>query len=88
MMNIFVLAAVYKTFRHVKAGGAYAEEDLDMLLKGAASSPALFRPMFRAISRSWHMYPLGLLFGLGFDTATEIGLLGLSAAGASQGMSL
>src|SRR5208337_42244 len=47
----------------------------------------IFRPMFRVITRSWHMYPLGFLFGLGFDTATEIGLLGMSAAGASQGMS-
>ncbi len=73
-MNIFVLAAVYKTFRHVKAGGAYAEEDLDMLLSGGGFIARLFRPLFRAISRSWHMYPLGLLFGLGFDTATEIGL--------------
>ena len=88
IMNIFVLAAVYKTFRHVKAGGAYAEEDLHMLLSGGGFIARLFRPLFRAISRSWHMYPLGLLFGLGFDTATEIGLLGLSAAGASQGMSL
>ena len=44
-------------------------------------------PMFRMIRRSWHMYPLGLLFGLGFDTATEIGLLGISAAEASKGLS-
>ncbi len=88
IMNIFVLAAVYKTFQHVKAGGTYAEEDLDMLLSGGGFFSRLFRPLFRSISRSWHMYPLGLLFGLGFDTATEIGLLGLSAAGASQGLSL
>ena len=47
----------------------------------------MFRPMFRMISRSWHMYPLGVLFGLGFDTATEIGLLGISAAEASKGLS-
>jgi len=38
------------------------------------------------IRRSWHMYPLGLLFGLGFDTATEIALLGISAAEAARGM--
>jgi high-affinity nickel-transport protein len=44
--------------------------------------------MFRIITRSWHMYPLGVLFGLGFDTATEIGLLGISAAEASKGLSL
>ena len=44
--------------------------------------------MFAIITRSWHMYPLGLLFGLGFDTATEIGLLGISAAEASKGLPL
>ena len=88
IMNIFILAAVYKTFQHVKAGGTYAEEDLDMLLSGGGFFSRLFRPLLRSVGQSWHMYPLGLLFGLGFDTATEIGLLGLSAAGASQGMSL
>ena len=86
--NIFILAATYRTFRKVKAGQPYAEEDLDMLLAGGGIVARLFRPLFRSISRSWHMYPLGFLFGLGFDTATEVGLLGLSAAGASQGMSL
>ena len=40
------------------------------------------------IRHSWHMYPLGVLFGLGFDTATEIGVLGISAAGASKGLSV
>jgi high-affinity nickel-transport protein len=44
--------------------------------------------MFQLISHSWHMYPLGVLFGLGFDTATEIGVLGISAAEASKGLSL
>ena len=88
IMNIFILAAIYKTFRRVKAGGVYAEEDLDMLLSGGGFISRLFRPLFRSVSRSWHMYPLGLLFGLGFDTASEIALLGLSAAGASQGMPL
>ncbi len=48
----------------------------------------IFRPVFAMIRRSWHMYPLGLLFGLGFDTATEIGLLGISAAEASRGLPL
>src|SRR6202012_1809913 len=47
----------------------------------------VFRPMFQLISHSWHMYPLGILFGLGFDTATEIGVLGISAAEASRGLS-
>ncbi|MGO9172929.1 MAG: HoxN/HupN/NixA family nickel/cobalt transporter [Rhodomicrobium sp.] len=88
IMNIFILAAIYRTFRHVKAGGQYTEEDLNLLFGRGGFLARIFRPMFRVITRSWHMYPLGFLFGLGFDTATEIGLLGMSAAGASQGMSL
>ncbi len=48
----------------------------------------LFRRFFRLIERSWQMYPLGVLFGLGFDTATEVGLLGISATQASQGLSI
>ncbi len=46
------------------------------------------RPLFGLIRRPWHMFPLGFLFGLGFDTATEVSLLGLSATGAAQGLSL
>ena len=57
-MNIFVLAAVYKTFRRVKAGGAYVEEDLNMFLAGGPFA-RIFRPLFRSISQSWQMYPLG-----------------------------
>ncbi|MGJ4949601.1 HoxN/HupN/NixA family nickel/cobalt transporter [Bradyrhizobium sp. HKCCYLS20291] len=48
----------------------------------------LLRPVLRIISRAWHMYPLGFLFGLGFDTASEIGLLSLSATEAARGASL
>ncbi len=88
VMNIFILAAIYRTFRHVKAGGQYSEEDLDLLLGRGGFLARMFRPLFRVMARSWQMYLLGFLFGLGFDTATEIGLLGLSAEGASQGMSL
>lgn len=88
VMNIFILAAIYRTFLHVKAGGQYTDEDLDLLVGKTGFLARIFRPMFRAVTRSWQMYPLGFLFGLGFDTATEIGLLGVSAASASQGMSL
>jgi high-affinity nickel-transport protein len=44
------------------------------------------RPLFRLVSKSWHMYPVGVLFGLGFDTATEIGLLAIAAAEAGKGL--
>ncbi len=88
LMNMVILVNVHRAFRRVKAGGAYADEDLDMLLAGRGFLARIFRPMFRLIGRSWHMYPLGVLFGLGFDTATEVGLLGISAAEAAKGMSL
>jgi nickel/cobalt transporter (NiCoT) family protein len=88
VMNIGILAGVYRTFQRVKSGGRYVEEDLDALLAGRVFLARLFRPLFAMIASSWQMYPLGLLFGLGFDTATEIGLLGISAAEASKGLSV
>lgn len=87
-MNLMILRAVWKTFAHVRAGGAYVEEDLDLLLGGRGLLARLFRPMFQLINRSWHMAPLGFLFGLGFDTATEVAILGLSANQAANGLSL
>jgi high-affinity nickel-transport protein len=87
-MNVVILTTVYRTFRRVKAGAPYVDEDLNMLLAGRGLLARLLRPMFRLIRKSWHMYPLGFLFGLGFDTATEVGLLGISATQAAQGMSI
>jgi high-affinity nickel-transport protein len=84
--NLLVLRSIYGVFTRVRKGAPYVEEDLDLLLSGRGFLARLFRPMFAMIRRSWHMYPLGLLFGLGFDTATEIGLLGISAAEASKGL--
>jgi high-affinity nickel-transport protein len=88
VMNIAILLGVYRTFQRVKAGGRYVEEDLNALMAGRGLLARIFRPMFSMIRHSWHMYPLGFLFGLGFDTATEIGVLGISAAGATKGLSV
>jgi nickel/cobalt transporter (NiCoT) family protein len=88
IVNVVVLRSIYRAFVRVRRGEPYVEEDFDMLLGGRGLLSRLFRPMFRMISRSWHMYPLGVLFGLGFDTATEIGVLGISAAEAAKGLSL
>jgi nickel/cobalt transporter (NiCoT) family protein len=87
IVNLVVLRSIYHAFVRVRRGEPYIEEDFDMLLGNRGFLSRLFRPMFRMITRSWHMYPIGLLFGLGFDTATEIGLLGISAAEASTGLS-
>ena len=86
--NIAVFCSIHRTFRAVRRGGAFVEEDLDLALANRGLLGRLFRRCFRLVERSWHMYPLGMLFGLGFDTATEIGLLGISAAQAAQGMSI
>jgi nickel/cobalt transporter (NiCoT) family protein len=84
--NFVILLSVYRTFQEVRRGGSFVEEDVDRLLAQRGLLGRLFRPAFRLVSRSWHMYPLGFLFGLGFDTATEIGVLGISAAEASKGL--
>ena len=86
--NIIVLASVWRTFQTVKRGGRFVEEDLDLMLANRGLLGRLFRRFFRLIERSWQMFPLGVLFGLGFDTATEVGLLGVSATQASQGLSI
>src|ERR1700733_5376582 len=86
--NIIVLASVWRTFQTVTRGGRFVEEDLDLMLANRGLLGRLFRRFFRLIERSWQMFPLGLLFGLGFDTATEVGLLGISASQASQGLSI
>jgi high-affinity nickel-transport protein len=86
--NILVLISLYKTFQTVKNGGPFFEEDVDLALANRGLLGRLFRRFFRSIERSWQMYPLGVLFGLGFDTATEVGLLGISATQASQGLSI
>jgi nickel/cobalt transporter (NiCoT) family protein len=88
MVNLIILRSVFQTFGRVRRGEPYVEEDLDLLLSSRGFLSRIFRPMFAMIRSSWHMYPLGILFGLGFDTATEIGLLGISAAEASKGLSL
>jgi high-affinity nickel-transport protein len=86
--NFFILYGVWAAFIRVSGGEAVQDEALDTLLAGRRLLARMFRPIFRSVSRSWHMYPIGFLFGLGFDTATEIGLLGIAATQAAQGMSV
>jgi len=84
--NIFVLLSVYRTFQHVKQGGQFVDEDLNLILGQRGFFGRIFRNLFRLIEHSWQMYPIGFLFGLGFDTATEVGLLGISATEAAKGL--
>jgi nickel/cobalt transporter (NiCoT) family protein len=86
LMNLLILRSVIRAFRRVQRGEPYVDEDFDLLLANRGFLARIFRPLFRLVTKSWHMYLLGFLFGLGFDTATEVGLLGIAAAGATQGM--
>jgi high-affinity nickel-transport protein len=86
VMNLLILISVIATFRHVKAGGAYSDEDLNMLLAKRGFFGRMFRGLFKLVDHSWQMYPVGFLFGLGFDTATEVGLLGIAAAAGTKGL--
>lgn len=88
LVNLVILRRIWKSFRQVRAGRALPEEDIEHLLSGGGYLARILRPAFRLVTRSWHMYPLGLLFGLGFDTATEVALLGISAAEASKGLDI
>jgi high-affinity nickel-transport protein len=86
--NIFILVSVYRLFKAVKRGERFIDEDLNVLLAQRGVIGRMLRSVFAVISKSWHMYPLGILFGLGFDTATEIALLGISASQSADGMSM
>ncbi|MBV9688322.1 MAG: HoxN/HupN/NixA family nickel/cobalt transporter [Ktedonobacteraceae bacterium] len=85
-INLVILVDIYRTFREVRRGGQYNDMSLDESLNKRGLMGRFFRPLLKATDHSWKMYPIGLLFGLGFDTATEVGLLGIAATTAGQGI--
>ncbi len=86
VVNAAVLIAVYRLLRRIKRGDAYHADEIDPVLARRGLLGGMLRRLFGLVSRSWHMYPLGMLFGLGFDTASEIGLLGIAASEAAKGL--
>jgi high-affinity nickel-transport protein len=87
-MNVVILRGVWRAFGKVRRGEPYHSDDLDLLLNNRGLLARLFRPLFRLVSKPLWMLPLGFLFGLGFDTATEVSLLAISASQAAQGVSM
>lgn len=85
-VNLVILRSLWRVHRRVQSGGSYAEQDLDAVLRDGGMLVRLCRPLFGLITRPWHMLLLGFLFGLGFDTATEVALLGLAASQAANGL--
>jgi high-affinity nickel-transport protein len=87
LINFLIFISIFRVFQQVRRGTQYHEEDIDHLLNSQGFLAKRFRRLFQVISHSWQMYPLGFLFGLGFDTATEIILLGITASEMVHGLS-
>jgi high-affinity nickel-transport protein len=87
VINLVILRSVWKSFKRARRGEDVGEQELDMLLSGRGLLSRMLRPLFRMVTASWQMFAIGLLFGLGFDTATEISLFSVAAGQASGGLS-
>jgi nickel/cobalt transporter (NiCoT) family protein len=84
LLNLLVLVDIGRIFRDMRRGALDEERLEERLMDRGLMSRGLLRRLGDRITSSWHMYPLGVLFGLGFDTATEVGLLALSAGAATH----
>jgi high-affinity nickel-transport protein len=85
ILNLMILFSIVGVFIQMRKG-AYNEEELEKHLNSRGLLMRFFGPIARRIDKSWKMYPLGILFGLGFDTATEIGLLVLAGSSVIAGL--
>lgn len=85
ILNLVILVSIVGVFFKMRKG-LYNEEELEKHLNSRGLLMRFFGPIARRIDKSWKMYPLGILFGLGFDTATEIGLLVLAGSSVIAGL--
>jgi high-affinity nickel-transport protein len=84
-LNAMILCGVVRVFLNMRTG-RYSEHELERQLASRGLMNRAFARFTGAVSRPWHMYPVGALFGLGFDTATEVALLFLAAGAAGAGL--
>lgn len=82
LLNLVSLIGIWRVFRGMR-GGHYDEAELERQLGNRGALNRLFGPVMRAVRRPWHMFPIGVLFGLGFDTVTEVGLLVIAGGAAA-----
>lgn len=85
ILNLIILSSIVGVFFKMRKG-LFSEEELEKHLNSRGLLMRFFGPIARRIDKSWKMYPLGILFGLGFDTATEIGLLVLAGSSIIAGL--
>jgi high-affinity nickel-transport protein len=84
-LNLVVLLGILRIFRRMRSG-EFDESELERQLDSRGLMNRILGRFADRVSSSWQMYPVGLLFGLGFDTATEVALLFLAAGAASSGL--
>jgi high-affinity nickel-transport protein len=85
LLNIVILAGIVKVFRAMH-NGTYDEEELERQLNNRGLMFRFFGKWMKTINKEWQMYPVGVVFGLGFDTATEVALLATTAVLASKAL--
>jgi high-affinity nickel-transport protein len=85
ILNIVILAGIVKVFRTMRQG-AYDEAELERQLDNRGLMYRFFGRWMRSITKEWQMYPVGVVFGMGFDTATEVALLATTALLATQSL--
>ena len=85
VLNLLILVDIIRVYRRMRAGH-YDSAGLENELLAGGLMTRIFGRLFRVIEHSWQMYPVGFLFGLGFDTASEVALLAISAGAAAQGL--
>ncbi|WP_345677800.1 HoxN/HupN/NixA family nickel/cobalt transporter [Yinghuangia aomiensis] len=85
IVNIVILVGIWKVFRTMR-GGSYDEAALEDRLNNRGFMNRLLGGVMKSITKPWQMFPVGLLFGLGFETATEVSLLVLAGSGSASGL--
>ncbi|MGG3742144.1 HoxN/HupN/NixA family nickel/cobalt transporter [Paenibacillus chibensis] len=83
ILNLMLFVQLWKTFRKMKEE-KIQESDLEKMFEAKGFFTRYLGSLFKVVTKSWHIYPIGFLFGLGFDTATEISLLTMSAGAANN----
>ena len=77
IVNVVILLGIYRLFKQMRHGSV-DQEKLESLLEDRGFMNRYFRPLFKIVRRPWQIFPIGVLFGLGFDTATEVALIAIS----------
>jgi nickel/cobalt transporter (NiCoT) family protein len=85
LLNIIILAGIWRVFRSMRRGD-YDEAELERQLENRGLMYRFFGKWMKAITKEWQMYPVGVVFGLGFDTATEVALLATTALLATRAL--